>query len=108
MKNARLETLLSFYEEDPHDPFNIYALALEYQKSDLSLAKAHFSKLLAEHPGYLATYYHAAEFFAQLGDIEMADEIYVRGIGLALDQNNVKTHQELVRAYRNFQDEQED
>lgn len=108
MANARLESLLGFYEEDPHDPFNIYALALEYQKIDLTLAKAYFHKLLDEHPGYLPTYYHAADFFVQLGEVDKADAVYQKGIALAADTRNTKTHQELSRAYRNFLDDQED
>jgi tetratricopeptide (TPR) repeat protein len=108
MKNALLESLLSFYEEEPQDPFNIYALALEYQKSDLRQATLFFDKLLTEHPGYLPTYYHAAEFFTQLEIFEKAEEIYQKGIDLALLQKNTKTHQELVRSYRSFLDELDD
>jgi tetratricopeptide (TPR) repeat protein len=105
MKIQLLESLLSFYEEDPSDPFNIYALALEYLKTDLGQAEAYFNQLLEKHPGYLPTYYHAAEHFALSGDIAKATEVYEKGIALAKEQNHQKTYQELTRAYRSFLDE---
>jgi tetratricopeptide (TPR) repeat protein len=108
MKNTLLERLLSFYEEEPGDPFNIYALALEYLKSNQLQASKYFDKLLNEHPDYLATYYHAGEFFAQREEVEKAREIYLKGIALAQSQGNQKTHSELTRAYRSFLDELED
>jgi tetratricopeptide (TPR) repeat protein len=108
MKNSLLQNLIAFYEEDPNDPFNIYALALEYQKTDNGQAELYFNKLLEEHPDYLATYYSAGAFFSALEKNEKAELIYQKGIDLALDKKNTKTHQELVRAYRSFLDELED
>ncbi|MDQ6480230.1 tetratricopeptide repeat protein [Dyadobacter sp. LHD-138] len=108
MKNSLLQNLIAFYEEEPNDPFNIYALALEYQKTDVGQAELYFNKLLAEHPDYLATYYSAGAFFAGLEKNEKAAVIYQKGIDLALDKKDTKTHQELVRAYRSFLDELED
>jgi Tfp pilus assembly protein PilF len=108
MEKTLLQNLLVFYEEDPNDPFNIYALALEYMKMDNGQAEKYFNKLLEEHPDYLATYYPAAAFFAELDRIEKAELIYQQGIDLALLNNNTKTHQELLRAYRSFLDELDD
>ena len=108
MKNSLLENLIAFYEEDPNDPFNIYALALEYQKSDGGKAELYFDILLDQHPEYLATYYSAGAFFSALEKNEKAEIIYQKGIDLALNIKNTKTHQELLRAYRSFLDELED
>jgi Tfp pilus assembly protein PilF len=108
MENTLLQNLLGFYEEDPNDPFNIYALALEYMKSDSGKAEKYFDILLTGHPQYLATYYPAAAFFGDLDQIEKAELIYQKGIDLALLNNNTKTHQELLRAYRSFLDELDD
>lgn len=107
MSNSLLDNLLAFYEEDPTDPFNIYALALEYLKSSPVKAEELFDMLLRDHASYLPTYYHAADFFAAKDDTDRAEKIYQDGIALALSQSNVKTHQELQRAYRNFLDELE-
>jgi tetratricopeptide (TPR) repeat protein len=108
MKNTLLENLQAFYQEDPDDPFNSYALAMEYAKTDPDKAGQFYRLLLKEHPSYLPTYYHAAAFFALQDQVERADEIYQKGIELALLQKNTKTHQELLRAYRNFLDEIDD
>jgi hypothetical protein len=108
MKQSLLNNLLAFYEEDPTDPFNVYALALEYSKTDSVNATRFFDLLLTEHPEYLATYYHAAAFFAVQENFTRAEKLYKDGITLALNQNNLKTHQELVRAYRGFLDEFEE
>jgi hypothetical protein len=107
MSNSLLTNLLAFYEEDPADPFNVYALALEYLKSSPEKAEAFFTILLTEHSDYLPTYYHAADFFAAQDDTERAEKVFKDGIALALNQNNIKAQQELQRAYRNFLDELE-
>lgn len=101
-KLSRIEMLKSFAEQDPDNPFNWYALALEHQESDPAMAKSLFNKLLTEHIVYLPTYYHAAGFFAEAGNFEKAKEIYENGIKLAEDQNNDKTLKELKNSYQNF------
>lgn len=105
MNNNRLELLLQFYEENPSDPFNAYALAMEYQNSDAQKAIDYFKLILDKQPDYLPTYYHAAALFAEMGNTTYAEELYQRGMQLALNQQNTKTYQELQRAYRAFQDE---
>lgn len=108
MSNSILPGLLAFYEEDPGDPFNVYALAIEYIKSDSEKAAKFFEILLEEHPEYLPTYYHAGAFFALKDNVKKAEEIYQKGLALALLQKNTKTHQELLRAYNSFLDELDD
>lgn len=108
MDNNRLELLLQFYEEDSQDPFNAYALAMEYLNKDTAKAKVYFDTLLDEHPSYLPTYYHAAALYAALENLEWAEALYQKGMQLALQQQNTKTLQELQRAHRQFLDEQED
>ena len=106
MKTPFLEKLLSFYEEDPEDPFNVYALALEYQKINVDEARKFFEKLLTDHPEYLPTYYQAAQFFIDAEESSRAEVIFKQGIDLAVRQKNHKAQIELDRAYRSFKDEQ--
>jgi tetratricopeptide (TPR) repeat protein len=108
MNTHRLELLLQFYKEDPSDPFNVYALAMEYQNKDIVKALEYFNILLDKHPDYLPTYYHAAALYAELQKNEAAEGLYQKGMQLALHQHNTKTYQELQRAYRQFLDENED
>ncbi|MEX2514247.1 MAG: tetratricopeptide repeat protein [Cyclobacteriaceae bacterium] len=108
MKQAdRIKELLSYAEKEPHDPFNLYVLALEYQNHDKEKASFYFNKLLGEHKNYLPTYYHAALFFSDIGDNNQADDIFQQGIALAHQQGNQHAKKELENAYLNFQFESE-
>jgi tetratricopeptide (TPR) repeat protein len=95
----RLEQLRQFAEDDPKDPFNLYALALEYLKSDKSEAGKIFDRLLLEHETYLPTYYQAANLMEQQGQRESALMILEKGIALAKHQNEIKTQRELQGVY---------
>ncbi len=99
MPSDRIIQLQKFYEEDPGDPFNLYALALEYLKYDPAKARILFVRLLEIHDGYLPTYYHAAKLFQETGDKEKAIAVYESGIALAKKLNDTKTLRELKSAY---------
>lgn len=99
MSEQRLKTLLKFYEEDPTDPFNLYGLALEYQKSDLQKSDELFSKLLSDFPDYVPSYYHAAKLKIELKQTETALLIYRKGMEIAHRQSEKKAEQELRSAY---------
>ncbi|MFC0183620.1 hypothetical protein SAMN04515674_11738 [Pseudarcicella hirudinis] len=105
MNNDRLSHLLAFFEEDPDDPFNIYALATEYLKSDLTKSRVLFENLLQNHPDYLATYYHAAQLYFDLEEMELAKTTYLKGIETATIQKKDKALKELKGAYQLFLDE---
>jgi Tfp pilus assembly protein PilF len=102
-KFDRISQLLKFSEEDPSDPFNYYALALEYQNQDNPLATKYYDILLSKHPDYLPTYYHAAAYFAAMDLPRKAGQIYQKGIKLATLQGNKHAKKELENAYFNFQ-----
>ena len=95
----RIAQLEKFYQEDPADPFNAYALALEYLKSHPSKARSLFETLLSEHSGYLPTYYHCAKFFQDHGDRAKTISVYEKGIALAEKTNDAKALRELRSAY---------
>lgn len=99
MSPTRLDQLKEFYNEDPHDPFNIYSLALEYLKSDIDRAKDLFRTLLTEHENYVPTYYHAAKVWLESGDRDQAEKIYEKGITLCRSLGEVKALRELQSAY---------
>lgn len=99
MSEQRLKTLIKFYEEDPRDPFNLYGLALEYQKTDLLKSDELFSTLLADFPNYVPSYYHAAKLKVELKQSDAALTIYKKGIEVAKQQNEKKAEQELRSAY---------
>ena len=103
----RLQQLLDYLEEEPDNPFNLYALALEYQAIDPEKVAYYFDRLLKSHKDYLPTYYHAAEFFAGREEIIRARDIYETGIQLAIKNQNQHALRELQNAYLNFRFENE-
>lgn len=98
----RIELLKQFSLEEPDNPFNWYALALEYQELEKDKTVELFDKLLSLHKSYLPTYYPAAHFFAELGKLDKAEEIFEAGINLAGIQKNEKAIKELRNAFQNF------
>lgn len=98
----RIQLLTQFTKEEPENPFNWYALALEYINSKPSETVTIFDKLLKENPDYLPTYYTAAIFFDQQNQIEKAKLIFEKGIYLAQKTNETKTLNELKNKYQNF------
>jgi len=98
----RIQLLRQFTEEEPENPFNWYALAIEFRETDSDEAYSLFAKLLSEHPTYLATYFPAAHLYAEMGELNQSKVIFENGIGLAREQKNAKALQELQNAYQNF------
>ena len=107
MNPERVQQLLQFVQQEPGNPFNVYALAMEYQSENPSQAQHYFERLLTDHPQYLPTYYHAAQLYVDLGNRDKAAELYDFGLMLAKQQGNEKTFDELKRAYRAFQDDED-
>lgn len=95
----RLEQLTQFLQEDPNDPFNVYALALEYQKTDATKARALYDQLLEIHPTYIPAYYHAGNLYVTLNLTERAIRIFEKGIDEARKQNATKAMRELQSVY---------
>lgn len=91
----RLDQLLQFLQEEPDDPFNLYALALEYQKTDKIKAKALFDQLLLRHESYLPVYYHAGALYMELNSNDRALQIFEKGIEEAKRQHDPKAMREL-------------
>ncbi len=95
MNIERVKILEEFYKDNPADPFNIYALALEYQNSNSEKATALFEKLLTDFEDYLPTYYQAVEFFAYKNQLAKAIEIAKKGIEKATAAKEIKTMGEI-------------
>ncbi len=98
----RLQILRDFITEEPENPFNYYALALELREKGPEEASRLFDHILQHHPEYLAAYFPSAHFFAELNLLRKAQEIFEKGIALAARQQNDKASKELKNAYQNF------
>lgn len=108
MNQERIQQFLQFVQDEPGEPFNVYALGIEYLSENPAQAQHYFERLLTNHPQYLPTYYHAAQLYVDLGNRAKAAELYDFGLLLAKQQGNAKTFDELNRAFRAFKDEEYD
>lgn len=108
MNNQRIQQLIRFVQEEPNEPFNVYALAMEYVANDPAQARTYFDDLLTRFPDYLPTYYHAAALYAETNEREQAAALYDKGIDLARTQQNQKTLLELQRAQQAFEDDEDE
>ncbi|MBC8082679.1 MAG: tetratricopeptide repeat protein [Hymenobacter sp.] len=94
----RLQQLLAFYQDEPNDPFTIYALATEYKTTEPLQALSYFRKLLAEHPDYVGTYYHAGKLLEQLQKPEEAEKVYREGLRVSRKAGQLHAASELQQA----------
>jgi Tfp pilus assembly protein PilF len=108
MNNDRIQQLIRFVQEEPNEPFNVYALAMEYLTDHPAQARPYFDQLLSNFPDYLPTYYHAAALYTAVDERDQAADLYEKGIELARVQNNQKTLQELQRAQQAFEDDEDE
>ncbi len=102
MNHSRLDQLLTYYQEHPDDPFNIYALATEYKSFDPLKARYYFEILLRDHENYVATYYHLGHLYIDLGEANKAREIFEKGIEIAAKNKDTLALRELKNAYDEF------
>ena len=95
MNSVRIKMLEQFIADDPNDPFNHYALALELLKSDKDQAKKIFDQLISSHPEYVPSYYQAALLYLELSLNDEAAKIIEQGVEKAKKQSNLKAANEL-------------
>ena len=107
MNEKRIELLKSYIAEEPQNPFNTYALAMEYFEHAPEHAAELLLSLSEQHPDYLPTYYKAANLCWELGQLSKARTLFEKGIELAKSQKDEKALGELNTAFLNFQFEEE-
>ena len=77
----RLEALLNFHENDPHDTFTIYGIALEYiSTKDYAKAEEYLNLLLEEDPHYVPAYMQYGQMASAMGRIDEARDLFNKGI----------------------------
>ena len=102
MNQSRIDLLEKFISEDPSDPFNYYALALEYIQTNPVKAAELFEVVLINYPEYLPVYYTAGTFYAEQANDLKAQEILNKGIELAKRKSDFKALRELQSAIQNL------
>lgn len=95
----RLEQLLNFYEENPDDAFVRYCIALEKVKTgEQDEGLKWYNDLIDDHPDYIATYYHLGKLHEEMGNQELAVEIYAEGLKVAQRIGDNHAYSELMNA----------
>lgn len=103
---SRLEQLLQMLQQEPHDPFLNYAVALEHGKSgNISKAISIIEEILQRDENYLGAYYQLAKYYEEAGEKEKAVSAYRKGMEVAKRQNNRKALGELGTALMMLEDE---
>ncbi|MDA0315558.1 MAG: tetratricopeptide repeat protein [Bacteroidetes bacterium] len=98
----RIELLKGYCIEEPQNPFNYYALALEFREFEKAAAADLFNYVVTNFPNYLPVFFPAAHFFFENGDLIKAKKIFESGIELADTLQDEKAKKELTNAYQNF------
>ncbi len=103
MRNLeRIKLLKDYCAEEPQNPFNYYALALEYREFDKTEAAHFFDFVVGKFPNYLPVYFPAAQFFFENEELQKAKNLFEAGIELAHALQDEKARKELSNAYQNF------
>jgi len=102
VNKKRINLLKKYIVEEPANPFNAYALAMEYFKKEPTSALQILEGLLNEHPDYLPTYYKAAHLYWEKDEWDLAEQTFLSGIRLAELQADEKALKELKSAHLNF------
>ncbi|MDX1905103.1 MAG: tetratricopeptide repeat protein [Thermonemataceae bacterium] len=98
----RVELLENYCKESPNDPFNWYALALEYARINIDRSLALHEKISMDFPSYIPNYYHLAQRYQQLGQTEQAKKCYEKGLVVIEKNKEARAWLELSNAYQNF------
>jgi len=96
--------LKKLIEDQPSEPFNRYALAMEYKKTNNhKQALDIFNQLTEESPDYIATYFHYGSILEEVGQPQKALEIYRLGIEKSKVQGEQHAMSELKNALLNLE-----
>jgi Flp pilus assembly protein TadD len=99
MPANRMEVLKSMVEQNPHDSFSRYGLAMEYvNRGQFESAVAEFRALLGFNPDYAAAYFHSGQALEKLGRLEEARAAYEQGIQVTSRTGDRHTLSELQAA----------
>ncbi len=96
----RINKLQEWLRESPDDSFLQHALALEFIKvGDDKKAQVLFEKIIEGHPDYIGSYYHLAKLLERIGDVERANQVYLKGMNEAEKAGEKFAYGELKSAW---------
>ena len=92
----RLNSLLKLLEQDPHDSFLSYGIALEHiSTGNYEEAERYLSSIIKKDQDYVPAYMQLAQVYENLNLIDKAKNIYKEGIEIARKNNDSHTAEEM-------------
>jgi len=99
MRNDRIAQLKEFLENDPHDSFTRYALALEYAGlGETPLAISLLLEVLEGNPAYIPAYQQLGFQYQKLDRGTEAIQVLQRGVEVAREQGDTHAQREMQDA----------
>lgn len=102
MNPARIALLEKYVSEEPDNPFNGYALAMEYYEEQPAKALSLLSSHITRFPSYLPSYFKLAHLYWEDDAWSLAEKTFLEGMALAQSTKETKAFNELSAAYQNF------
>ncbi len=94
--NPRIEYLSALLKDNPGDSFVLFALGKEHQNAgELEQALDFFEKLSVADPNYTGLYFHLTKLYHELGQIENATKIALKGVQITRQQGDQHAYSEL-------------
>lgn len=100
-----ISILATYLAEDPEDPFNHYAYALEWYKQAPAEAVLMLEETRHRFPEYVPLYYTLGTWYADEEEYDKAVQVFSAGISQAISAKDTKAEAELKRALLNAQAE---
>lgn len=99
MEKRKIDQLLDFLRETPHDLFLKYALALEHVKiNNFNTAILYMEEVLKADENYLPAYYQLGKIYENIQNKDRAINLYIKGMEVANNNNNKHAFSELKQA----------
>lgn len=96
---SRIEQLTQLLENQPEEPFLLFALAKEHiNMGQPEEALGWFAKLEQTDPDYVGMYYHYGKTLQSAGQRDLATKVFARGIGKARQHGDFHALAELQSA----------
>ena len=103
----RIEALLRLYEDDPTDPFTLFALGYEHlSQGNVDRALHWYESIRAIAPEYTGVYYHLGRLYARLNRKGDALQAFQEGIAMSRKTQQVRDLVELQQALMELSDDE--
>ena len=102
----RLKDLYRLYEDDPTDPFTLFAIGYEYlRQGESEKALRWYESIREVAPDYTGVYFHLGKLYATLGRTSEARHVYDAGIHMCRRVSEMKDLSELQQARMDLEDD---